>query len=91
MISVEITKKSIVSNGHASELICNSVSVLMWALSMSLLNESAEDLVVKESEGHEEISFKPSKTTIPIFNGIVSCFKAMGEQFPNEIKIFIKK
>lgn len=90
MISVEITEKSIVTNGHASTLICNTVSVLTWALAMSLTKARAKELIVKEDDGYMEIRFTPTKETAPIFNGIVVCFKAMGKQFPDEIKIFIK-
>ena len=90
MITVEISKDSIVTNGHASELICNSVSVLMWALSISLMKNDAYDLVVKEDDGYEQISFTPTEKTSPIFTGIAECFKALGEQFPDEVKIFYK-
>lgn len=90
MITVEITDKSIVTNGHASELICNTVSVLMWSLSISLLKNEAYDLVVKEDDGYEEISYTPTEKTGPIFYGTVECFKALGEQFPDDVKIFYK-
>ena len=90
MITVEITNKSIVTNGHASELICNTVSVLMWSLSISLTTNNAYDLVVKEDDGYEEISYTPTEKTSPIFMGIAECFRALGEQFPDEVKIFYK-
>jgi len=94
MITVEIGKHSITANGHASEgnyLICNSVSVLLWSLAISLSKAEAYGLEVKEDEGFQMVKFTPTQKTMPIFLGAAECFRLMGEQFPEEIKIFEKK
>jgi len=94
MITVEITKNSITANGHASEgnaLICNSVSVLLWALAISLQKAQAFDLYEEEDDGYQHITYTPTEKTAPIFNGVVECFKQMGKQFPNDINVLIKK
>lgn len=85
MIKVSIVDNSITASGHASTLICNSVSVLMWALATSLADAvTFED----EDDGFQTVRYNPTEKTKPIFDGFAECFRQMGEQFPKEIKVF---
>jgi len=70
MIKITIDKNSIEAEGHASKLVCNSVSVLMWALATSLDNSDAKDLNVIESDGYQLVEFTPTEQTKPIFDGL---------------------
>lgn len=92
MITLEITNKSITANGHAKEqLICNSVSVLLWGLCVSLDNAGAYDLEVSEDDGFQQVIYTPTEKTAPIFNGVVEALRRLAGNFPTEVKIFEKK
>ncbi len=92
MVVFEITKKSITANGHASEqLICNSISVLLWALAVSLDKANANGLAVEEGNGYQQISYEPTPETVPIFDGFVECIRQIASQYPKEMVVFEKK
>lgn len=85
MINIKVTDKSIEAKGHASALICNSVSVLMWALATSLVKAEAQNVAVLDSDGYQFIEYTPNGHDRAIFDGIAESLKQMGEQFPEEI------
>lgn len=89
MIEVMMNNKSIDAEGHASQLICNTVSTLMWSLAMCMNKVNAEDLVVVEGDGKHMVSITPDGITATILDGFIECFKCLGEQFPDEVKIFV--
>jgi len=92
MITLEVTNKSITANGHAKEqLICNSVSVLLWGLCVSLDHAGAYDLEVSEDDGYQQVIYTPTEKTAPIFNGVVEALRRLAGNFPTEVKIFEKK
>ena len=87
MINIEIKDNQIEAKGHASTLICNSVSVLMWSLAISLENAKAKDLVVVEDDGYQLVKYEPEDITKMIFNGVAESLALIGAQFPKEVKI----
>lgn len=92
MVTLEITNKSITANGHAKEqLICNSISVLLWGLCVSLDAAGAYNLEVKEDDGFQQIIYTPTERTAPIFNGMVEALRRLAANYPSEVKIFEKR
>lgn len=87
MIYVEMDKNSIACQGHSKDLICNTVSTLMWALSITLEQEKAKDMVVIEGDGQHMVECLIDDTTRPIMDGFKACFRLLEEQFSDEIKV----
>jgi len=87
MINISIHDTQITAEGHASTLICNSVSVLMWALAVSLDNAGAKELYVNMGDGYQMVSLLPDDKTEGIFKGISESLKLMAAEYPKEIKI----
>lgn len=87
MIDVEMDENSIACEGHSEQLLCNTVSTLMWAMSITLDNAKAKDMVVIEGDGKHMVECLPDETTTPIIDGFKECFRILAEQFPEEIKV----
>lgn len=89
MIKITIKDKSIEADGHAiNPYVCNSVSTLMWALTVAL-EDGSEDSPrgVREGNGYQYVEYKGSDMADTIFKCFVECFVQLAEQFPHEIEI----
>ena len=92
MITINIGNTSIEAKGHASNnLICNSVSVLMWALATSLAHGDAVNLEVIDSDGYQYINYCPDERLQVVFDGFAESLKQIAENFPEEVSIFSEK
>lgn len=89
MIVVTASKKGIEAKGHATTLICNSVSVLLWSLSVALEDAHAKDLDIKEGDGFQKITFGDAKSARGTYQNIVKSIKLLAEQFPAEINFIM--